>query len=306
MASKAVHGVGAVLLLLASNAFMNTAWYLHLKFKSWPIIKAIFLSWLIAFFEYCLQVPANRIGHFTGGGPFTAPQLKTVQEFLSLSTFTIFSITVLKEKLRWSDALSFGLIFSGVVVGLVLKPKDATAEVALPPPPVAPAPEPQALESPADAATRPSSTGGSEPEAAGKPPQQEGGRKLLELLPRLGRRRREGHDYRGLQPGSQDASPAAAQQQEHGDGQVAEQQEGQAGADVEQQAGQAQHGSSGSSQQELLLPTRQAPLQSEGSSAVLLASGAQLHVSSSRQGTQHREHAAGDEAGGDTAPEARV
>lgn len=60
MASKALHGVGAVLLLLGSNAFMNTAWYLHLKFHSWPIYKAIFISWAIAFFEYCLQVPANR------------------------------------------------------------------------------------------------------------------------------------------------------------------------------------------------------------------------------------------------------
>ncbi|KAL4425079.1 hypothetical protein ABPG77_010393 [Micractinium sp. CCAP 211/92] len=305
MVSKAVHGVAAVLLLLGSNSFMNVAWYLHLKFKSWPLVKAIFLSWLIAFFEYCLQVPANRIGHFTGGGPFTAPQLKTVQEFLSISTFTIFSVTVLKEKLRWSDGLAFGLIFSGVIVSLVLKPKDSSAEVALPPPPVAPAPEPVPPESGADSVAAPSTAAGPKPEAAGKPPSQEGGRKLLELLPRLGRRHDVGHSPGRTTPESQ-AGPAA-QAEEHGHGQDEEWQEEEGSVDEEEQRTERErHGGAGSSQRELMLSTRQTPLQSEGSSTVLVASGAQLHVTSSRQGTQHREHAADDGAGAEGAKESHV
>ncbi|KAI3433477.1 hypothetical protein D9Q98_003289 [Chlorella vulgaris] len=143
MTSAAVHGVGAILLLCCSNAFMTTAWYLHLKFKSWSIIKAIFISWAIAFGEYCLQVPANRMGHFSHGGPFTAPQLKIIQEFISLTAFAIFSVAILKEKLRWVDLGAFILICSGVALGMVGKPAD---QQALPPPPPpqleAPAPEP--------------------------------------------------------------------------------------------------------------------------------------------------------------------
>lgn len=127
-------GVAAVVMLIGSTSVLNVAWYLHLRFKEWPMVKAIFLSWGIALAEYCLQVPANRIGHFSGGGPFTAPQLKVIAEFLSLSTFAIFSITVLKEKLRWSDGLAFGLIFTGVVVGMVLKPKTADQLAPLPQP----------------------------------------------------------------------------------------------------------------------------------------------------------------------------
>jgi uncharacterized protein (DUF486 family) len=101
-----------VLLLLASNIFMTFAWYGHLKYKSAPLIIAIFVSWGIAFFEYCLQVPANRIGH----GQFTAAQLKIIQEVISLSVFAIFSVVYLKEALRWNYVVGFFLIVLAVIV----------------------------------------------------------------------------------------------------------------------------------------------------------------------------------------------
>eukprot|EP00887_Chlorella_sp_A99_P000845 scaffold5.g845.t1 len=121
---------------------MNTAWYLHLKFTAWPLVAAIFISWGIAFFEYCLQVPANRLGHYEQGGPFTAPQLKVIQEAISLTTFAIFSVLVLKEKLRWTDYIAFALVFGGVAVSLA-KPL-ASKDVAALPELEAPAPEPAA------------------------------------------------------------------------------------------------------------------------------------------------------------------
>jgi uncharacterized protein len=109
-----------VLLLIGSNVFMTFAWYYHLK-KPWTLVVAIAASWGIALLEYCLQVPANRIGHVSHGGPFTAPQLKILQEGITLTVFAIFSIAVLQEKLRWTDVASFGLIFAGVVVGMLGK-----------------------------------------------------------------------------------------------------------------------------------------------------------------------------------------
>jgi uncharacterized protein len=106
-----------VLLLAASNAFMTTAWYYHLKEKGkWPLALAIGISWMIALPEYCLQVPANRIGHVNFGGPFTAPQLKVMQEAITLVVFTAFSIWVLHERPRINDILAFGLILLAVVV----------------------------------------------------------------------------------------------------------------------------------------------------------------------------------------------
>lgn len=93
-------------LLLASNIFMTFAWYGHLKFKAAPLFLVILISWGIAFFEYCLQVPANRIGH----GTFSAAQLKTIQEVITLLVFVGFSVWYLHEPLRWNHLVGFGLI----------------------------------------------------------------------------------------------------------------------------------------------------------------------------------------------------
>ena len=96
-------------LLIASNLFMTVAWYGHLKFKTAPLIVVILVSWGIAFFEYVLQVPANRIGY----GHFSAAQLKTIQEVISLSVFVLFSWVWLGERLTWNVALGFGFICFG-------------------------------------------------------------------------------------------------------------------------------------------------------------------------------------------------
>ncbi|MFO0621723.1 MAG: DMT family protein [Polyangia bacterium] len=104
-----------VLLLLASNVFMTFAWYGHLKFKSVPLWQAILASWLIAFVEYCLQVPANRYGH----GVYNAAQLKTMQEVITLVVFCVFSVLYLKEPLRWNYLVGFG--FMALAVFFVFK-----------------------------------------------------------------------------------------------------------------------------------------------------------------------------------------
>lgn len=96
-------------LLLASNVFMTFAWYGHLKYKSAPLLAVIVASWGIAFFEYLLQVPANRIGH----GRFTAAELKTIQEVITLSVFAVFSATWLGEPLGWNHLVGFALIAAG-------------------------------------------------------------------------------------------------------------------------------------------------------------------------------------------------
>jgi hypothetical protein len=113
----------AVLLLVCSNIFMTFAWYWHLKHKAWPLLLAVGVSWLIALPEYCLQVPANRAGHITFGGPFTAPQLKVIQEAITLVVFTVFTVAVLKEKPRWNDMLAFGLVFAAVAVSVLGRAK---------------------------------------------------------------------------------------------------------------------------------------------------------------------------------------
>lgn len=99
-----------ILLLTASNLFMTIAWYGHLKFKNVGIWKVIFISWGIALFEYCLQVPANRWGHGEGPGQFSAAQLKTMQEIITLVVFCGFSILYLKEELKWNYLVGFALI----------------------------------------------------------------------------------------------------------------------------------------------------------------------------------------------------
>ena len=89
---------------------MTFAWYGHLKFKSTALWTVILASWGIAFFEYCFQVPANRIGHEF----FTAPQLKIMQEAITILVFSIFSALYLKEALRWNDIVGFVLILLAV------------------------------------------------------------------------------------------------------------------------------------------------------------------------------------------------
>ncbi len=113
--SRALAAVG---LLLASNVFMTLAWYYHVKQKSWPLFMAIGVSWLIALPEYLLQVPANRLGHIDHGGPFTLPQLKVLQEALTLIVFSAFTILVAKERLRTTDLIAFGLVMAAVVVSM--------------------------------------------------------------------------------------------------------------------------------------------------------------------------------------------
>ena len=95
-----------VLLLVASNVFMTFAWYGHLKFKSAPLWIVIVASWAIAFFEYCLQVPANHMGH----GTFSAAELKTIQEIITLIVFSVFSVLYLKEEFKWNYLVGFALI----------------------------------------------------------------------------------------------------------------------------------------------------------------------------------------------------
>jgi hypothetical protein len=99
----------AILLLVGSNVFMTFAWYGHLAYKSQPIALVVLVSWGIAFFEYCLQVPANRIGH----GAFSAAQLKTIQEVITLVVFAAFSVWWLGEPLRWNHLVGFALIAGG-------------------------------------------------------------------------------------------------------------------------------------------------------------------------------------------------
>lgn len=99
-----------VVLLVLSNLFMTVAWYGHLKFKSTALWAVILVSWGIAFFEYCLQVPANRIG----SGYFTVTQLKVMQEVITLLVFTVFSIFYFHENFRWNHFAAFCLLVGAV------------------------------------------------------------------------------------------------------------------------------------------------------------------------------------------------
>ena len=98
-----------VLLLVASNVFMTFAWYGHLKFTGSPLWMAVMASWGIAFFEYWLAVPANRIGHQV----YSAAELKTMQEVITLLVFAGFSVLWLKEAITWNHAIGFALIAVG-------------------------------------------------------------------------------------------------------------------------------------------------------------------------------------------------
>lgn len=112
-----------ILLLVASNIFMTLAWYGHLKWKfleGKTLLTVILVSWGIAFFEYCLMVPANRLGYMSG--TFSGYQLKIIQEAITLGVFVVFAWLVLKEKLTWNYAVSFGLILLAVYFATAFKP----------------------------------------------------------------------------------------------------------------------------------------------------------------------------------------
>ncbi|MGA9812135.1 MAG: DMT family protein [Terriglobales bacterium] len=101
-----------IVLLTISNIFMTFAWYGHLKFRQAPLFEVIVISWGIAFFEYCFQVPANRIGSYE----FSAVQLKTIQEVITLTVFSVFSVLYLDEQIRWNYIVGFALIVAAVFV----------------------------------------------------------------------------------------------------------------------------------------------------------------------------------------------
>src|SRR5664279_5495656 len=101
-----------ILLLTLSNIFMTFAWYGHLKYRHAPLFRVILISWLIAFAEYCFQVPANRIGSYV----FTPVQLKTIQEVITLTVFSVFSIMYLGERFKWNYLVGFALIVVAVFV----------------------------------------------------------------------------------------------------------------------------------------------------------------------------------------------
>jgi uncharacterized protein (DUF486 family) len=101
-----------IILLTISNIFMTFAWYGHLKYRHAPLFKVIVISWLIAFLEYCFQVPANRIGSYE----FSVAQLKTIQEVITLTVFSVFSVLYLGQPIRWNYLVGFGMMVLAVAV----------------------------------------------------------------------------------------------------------------------------------------------------------------------------------------------
>lgn len=109
-----MRGFSTILLLVVSNVFMTLAWYGHLKFKEWKwfeqagLFVVVLISWGLAFFEYCFQVPANRLGYKENGGPFSMVELKVLQEAITLIVFTIFMMVFFKdEPLKWNHYIGF-------------------------------------------------------------------------------------------------------------------------------------------------------------------------------------------------------
>jgi uncharacterized protein (DUF486 family) len=101
--------VSTILLLIGSNVFMTTAWYWHLRYKEVPLWQVIAISWGLAFVEYCLAVPANRYG----SSVYSAAQLKTIQEVVTLTVFGVFSYVYLQQAITWNQVIGFALIASG-------------------------------------------------------------------------------------------------------------------------------------------------------------------------------------------------
>lgn len=114
-------GFHTIILLIISNAFMTLAWYGHLKFAEMKwfsklgIVAIIFISWVIALFEYCFLVPANRTGYSVNGGPFSLVQLKVIQEVITLIIFTVFTVLFFKnETFKWNHAIGFSFLVLAV------------------------------------------------------------------------------------------------------------------------------------------------------------------------------------------------
>lgn len=113
-------GLYTILLLICSNVFMTLAWYGHLKmgemkwFQHLPLIAVIALSWGIAFFEYCLQVPANRLGFDGNGDPFNLMQLKILQEVITLTVFVVFSVVAFHMPIKWNHIVAAALMILAV------------------------------------------------------------------------------------------------------------------------------------------------------------------------------------------------
>lgn len=112
--------ISTIILLIVSNVFMTFAWYGHLKLQStgtstsWPLYAVIIFSWGVALFEYCFQVPANRIGFDGNGGPFSLMQLKVMQEVITLIVFVVFSIIAFENSIRWNHILAFFFLIAAV------------------------------------------------------------------------------------------------------------------------------------------------------------------------------------------------
>ena len=98
-----------ILMLIGSNAFMTTAWYWHLRFREVPLWQVVLVSWGLALIEYCLAVPANRYGSYV----YSAAQLKTIQEVITLSVFAVFSLVYLHQPITWNHLIGFALIAGG-------------------------------------------------------------------------------------------------------------------------------------------------------------------------------------------------
>lgn len=110
--------MNTIFLLLLSNVFMTFAWYGHLKYGSgWPLWQVIVMSWGIAFFEYCLAVPANRLGY----GEFTGFQLKIIQEVITLTIFIVFAVFFLKERLAWNYLVAFAFLAGAAFFAFAFK-----------------------------------------------------------------------------------------------------------------------------------------------------------------------------------------
>ncbi len=116
-----VNGIYTVLMLIMSNIFMTFAWYGHLRlrefkwFQALPLLIVVLLSWGIALFEYCFQIPANRLGYKDNGGPFNLLQLKVIQEAISISVFAVFTIVFFQhETIKWNHVAGFSLLIIAV------------------------------------------------------------------------------------------------------------------------------------------------------------------------------------------------